>query len=111
MRRKKDKPIPLELDILRAARSLLDKGIREFHGHFMAKELSGRYDTRKLIGYGTLYKALGRLETNGFLESEWEDPHVAAEECRPRRRMYRVREDRVAEMELPDLVTAVSAVV
>jgi len=40
--------------------------------------------------HGTLYKALGRMEDAGLLESHWEDPDVAVAEGRPRRRLYRV---------------------
>ncbi len=110
MRRRKDKPIPLELDILRATRRLADRGITRFHGHLLAKELStGKYDARKLVGYGTLYKALKRLQTNGFLESEWEDPAVAAEHARPRRRLYTIRQERVEAMP-SDLIRALTAV-
>jgi len=43
---------------------------------------------RALTGYGTLYRALGRLEQMRFVESGWEDPHDAADENRPRRRLY-----------------------
>jgi len=34
--------------------------------------------------------ALERLEKAGALESFWEDPQVAADEGRPRRRFYRL---------------------
>src|SRR3990172_11999410 len=90
MRRSKDKPIPLELDILRTAQILAQRGMDQFHGHLLAKEMAKKYNARKLVGYGTLYKALDRLERRGFLESKWEAPSVAAEECRPRRRFYRI---------------------
>jgi DNA-binding PadR family transcriptional regulator len=56
----------------------------------LAKTLGQRLDARNLIGYGTLYKALERLEKRGALESDWEDPSVAERERRPRRRLYRV---------------------
>ena len=44
----------------------------------------------RLTAYGTLYKALDRMERAGYLESRWEDPHFAAQEARPRRRLYGV---------------------
>ena len=44
----------------------------------------------RLTAYGTLYKALDRLERAGYLESRWEDPDYAAEAARPRRRFYRI---------------------
>ena len=40
------------------------------------------------MAQGTLYRALARLEQQGILQSTWEDPAVAAEEHRPRRRLY-----------------------
>ncbi len=52
--------------------------------------MAQKYNARKLVGYGTLYKALDRLERQGFLESKWEDPDLAARESRPRRRLYRI---------------------
>jgi DNA-binding PadR family transcriptional regulator len=39
---------------------------------------------------GTVYPALGRLERDGYLRSDWEDPVVARSEKRPPRRYYRV---------------------
>ena len=48
------------------------------------------HHARRLTAYGTLYKALERLERAGYLESRWEDPHAAAAEGRPRRRFYQV---------------------
>lgn len=56
----------------------------------MAKDLAEREGARKLTGYGTLYKALSRMENQGLLTSRWEDPVNAAREGRPRRRLYRV---------------------
>jgi DNA-binding PadR family transcriptional regulator len=43
---------------------------------------------RLLTAYGTLYRALGRLEAMGLLTSRWEDPNIPARENRPRRRLY-----------------------
>jgi DNA-binding PadR family transcriptional regulator len=40
------------------------------------------------MAFGTLYRALGRLERMGLLESRWEDPQVPAKEGRPGRRLY-----------------------
>ena len=40
--------------------------------------------------HGTLYKALGRLEKAGLLESDWEDAGAAEADGRPRRRLYTV---------------------
>ena len=62
--------------------------VDEFHGFQMAKEIKEQREARLLIGHGTLYRALGRLEQQGFLRSRWEDPMVAAEHNRPRRKLY-----------------------
>ena len=88
MRRRPGSILPLEQTILEAASRLQRRGSYDFHGFAMAKQLVGHGDSRKLTAHGTLYKALGRLETAGFLESRWEDPEVAAAENRPRRRLY-----------------------
>ena len=47
-------------------------------------------DVTRLPG-GTVYPALGRLETEGLLQSQWEDPRIAQEEGRPPRRYYQIR--------------------
>lgn len=38
---------------------------------------------------GTVYPALRRLESQGLVESDWEDDQRARKEGRPRRRYYR----------------------
>ena len=40
---------------------------------------------------GTVYPALGKLETDGFVSSKWEDPEIAQDEGRPPRRYYELR--------------------
>ena len=67
---------------------LRSQGKEEFHGFLIAKEIKGRKSARLLTGHGSLYRALGRLEAQGYLHSRWEDPFVAAQESRPRRRLY-----------------------
>jgi DNA-binding PadR family transcriptional regulator len=47
-------------------------------------------EAHQLTAHGTLYKALGRLEAAGLLESRWEEAELALAEGRPRRRFYRV---------------------
>ena len=88
MRRKPGSLVPLEIDICRAAADLQAAGAADFHGYQMAKQLAASTDRQSLAAYGTLYRALGRLEDMGLLESRWEDPRVAAEEGRPLRRFY-----------------------
>lgn len=90
MRRRTGSLVPLELDILETAIALAGRGILEVHGFQLARELQDKRGARRLTGYGTLYRALERLERMGYLERRWEDPQVAAEDGRPRRRFYRV---------------------
>ena len=90
MRRKKGQLIPIERSILTAAVQLRSQGVDEFHGFRLAKEIKDQEGARLLTAHGTLYRALGRLEQQGFLHSTWEDPMVAAEENRPRRKLYRL---------------------
>ena len=79
-RRRPGALLPLELEIL-------EQGLAagEFHGFAIAKALAA--GSSRLTAHGTLYKALGRLERAGLLESRWEEP---APEGRPRRRLYTV---------------------
>jgi DNA-binding PadR family transcriptional regulator len=88
MRRKSGALVPLELAICVNAVALRHHGIDEFHGYAIAKQLSDHGDRRLLTAYGTLYRALGRLEAMGLLESHWEDPEIPARENRPGRRLY-----------------------
>lgn|SRR5689334_18905186 len=88
MRRKPGGLLPLEFAICTCASDLLVRGTREFHGYEIAKRLSDVADHKLLTAYGTLYRALARLEGMGLLESRWEDPEVPARENRPGRRLY-----------------------
>lgn len=90
MRRKPGSLLPLEVAILRAGLDLRENGEREFHGYLVASKLREREKARMLTAHGTLYKALNRLQKAGLLTSEWEDPLIAAEQQRPRRRLYTV---------------------
>jgi DNA-binding PadR family transcriptional regulator len=77
----------LEIAICDAAARLKRSGT-EFYGYEIAKRIAEDADARLLTAYGTLYRALARLESMGLLESRWEDPHLAARENRPGRRLY-----------------------
>ena len=90
MRRKEGALVPLEISILEVCLTLRARGTDEAHGFRIAKELRAVRHARRLTAYGTLYKALDRLERAGYLSSRWEDPLVAADEGRPRRRFYRL---------------------
>lgn len=63
-------------------------GIGEFHGYQLAKELARDSERQLFVAYGTIYRALGRLESMGLLSSRREDPAIAADENRPSRRFY-----------------------
>jgi PadR family transcriptional regulator PadR len=78
----------LEESILLAAIDLRRGSVDDFHGYQIAKHLADVSDTKLLTAYGTLYRALGRLEKMGLLRSRWEDPRHAADERRPGRRLY-----------------------
>jgi DNA-binding PadR family transcriptional regulator len=88
MRRKPGTLLQLEEEICAAAAELNRTGTKEFHGYEIAKRLSADRDRRLLTAYGTLYRALGRLEEMGLLRSRWEDPDIPARENRPGRRLY-----------------------
>ncbi len=90
MRRKPGTLLPLEVDILQAGLELRRTGGARFHGFQLAKVIADHAGPRPLTSHGTLYKALQRLEEAGLLESQWEDPDIAAAEGRPRRRLYAV---------------------
>jgi DNA-binding PadR family transcriptional regulator len=88
MRRKAGTLVPLEQALCLAAEALRRRGLATFHGFLIAKEIQEAEDTRLLTAYGTLYRALGRLEQMGLVTSVWEDAQLAADEGRPRRRLY-----------------------
>lgn len=88
MRRKLGSLVPLELAICSTAADLHHDGTQEFYGYDMARRLRDLTDRRLLTAYGTLYRALGRLETMGLVRSRWEDPEIPARENRPGRRLY-----------------------
>ncbi len=90
MRRKQGTLLPIEISILESGLELHARQTPEFYGFLIAKQLSEREGARKLTAYGTLYKALSRMENQGLLTSRWEDPLNAAAGGRPRRRLYQV---------------------
>jgi PadR family transcriptional regulator PadR len=92
MRRKQGTLLPIELDILDVCQSRSLSGNPECHGFLIASLVKGKQNARLLTAYGTLYRALSRLEKAGFLTSQWEDISSLAGESRPRRRLYRITE-------------------
>jgi len=90
MKRKQGTLLPIELAILDVCASRSLYGDPECHGFLIATLVKGTQNTRLLTAYGTLYRALSRLEKAGFLTSRWEDISSLAGESRPRRRLYRI---------------------
>jgi DNA-binding PadR family transcriptional regulator len=90
VRRKPGALVPLELAICVSAADRHRHGAPEFHGYEIARHLADVADRRLLTAYGTLYRALGRLEKMGMLVSRREDPEIAARANRPGRRLYRL---------------------
>jgi len=80
----------LDERILDFALSRGGEGGSEFHGFALSKHLADKEGAKRLVGQGTIYKALDRLRRNGLLDSRWEDSELAEAEHRPRRRLYRV---------------------
>lgn len=96
MRRRPGTLLPLELAICAAAIDLWRHGTGEFHGYQIAKHLGTVAESRVLTGYGTVYRALGRLESMKLMQSRWEDPAIPARENRPGRRLYTLTASGVA---------------
>lgn len=88
VRRKPGALVPLEQSICISASRLRRRGINEFYGYQLAKQMAVDADRRLLTAYGTLYRALGRLEQMALVQSRREDPEIAARENRPGRRLY-----------------------
>jgi len=89
MRRKPNELIPIERSILEAALQLHREGIKEFHGIQIAGKIKDQEGARLLTGYGTLYRALGRLQQRGILQSRWEEL-LPTDGNRPRHRYYQL---------------------
>ena len=84
--------LPIELDILKVCSSRSLSGSPECHGFLIASLIKGTENSKLLTAYGTLYRALSRLEKAGFLTSRWEDISLLSGESRPRRRLYKITE-------------------
>ena len=89
MRRKPGDLIPIERSIIQAACQLRQEGIEEFHGVQIAMKIKDQKEARLLTGYGTLYRALGRLQQWGILQSRWEEL-LPTDGNRPRHRYYQL---------------------
>ncbi|MFD1721957.1 PadR family transcriptional regulator [Amnibacterium endophyticum] len=84
-RRRAGDLVPIERAILHEAARFAESE-ESFHGFGIASALQG--DAKRLVGHGTLYKALGRMQDAGLLAARWESPEIAAEAGRPRRKLY-----------------------
>lgn len=89
MRRKAGDLIPIEWSIIQAASQLRKEGTEEFHGVQIAMKIKDEKEARLLTGYGTLYRALNRLQQRGILQSRWEEL-LPTDGNRPRHRYYRL---------------------
>jgi PadR family transcriptional regulator PadR len=107
VRRKAGTLVSLEVSILEAALRLRRDGQDEVHGFLLAKVMRDRVGARRLTAYGTLYRALERLQGFGFLESRWENAAIGAQTGRPPRRFYRLTVS--GERALRDAAPAVAA--
>jgi len=87
MFRKPGTLLPLERRLLEAAARCGGQGV---YGFALAQELAGAQGETKLIAHGTMYKALDRMRRAGLLSAGWEDADAAAEQGRPRRKIYRL---------------------
>lgn len=76
--------LPLELQLLRALQDLPEQ---DSYGASLARFLRGS-EGGSLLGHGTLYKALDRMERAGLITSQWEVGD-STELQRPLRRLYR----------------------
>jgi DNA-binding PadR family transcriptional regulator len=81
MRRKDGALVPFEKKILKVARFLN----REFYGFEIAE--AAEWHLSKSSGYGTLYRALNRLEKMGYMESHWVENN---KENIPQRKYYKL---------------------
>jgi PadR family transcriptional regulator PadR len=88
--RSKGRLIPIEVEILSAALALRREGTDEFHGFSMGKRLEEAGASRSIVGHGTLYKALHRLELGGYLASHWEESQAEFRARGARRRLYHI---------------------
>lgn len=80
--------IDTEAQILRVALDLQAEGTPQFWGFVLTDKLQRLTGTPWPVGYGTIYRALNRLERMGFVASRWEQEAIARDDGRPRRRLY-----------------------
>ncbi|MET1017841.1 MAG: helix-turn-helix transcriptional regulator [Leifsonia flava] len=103
VRRRAGRLVDLEFDILTTGMRLQAEA-GSFYGFSLARRLVEESESSALTAHGTLYKALRRLNDGGLLDAVWEDPSVAEEEGRPRRRLYVVNAAGVLAQEAEEVV-------
>jgi len=87
------------IGVLDQHRSTRPDGLHGYELSYLLKshaEGTGLTHAEGLHSNGTVYKALSRLRRCGALSSEWEDPDVALEAGRPRRRYHALTENGLA---------------
>lgn len=69
--------------------------------HALARGCQYGFDIMEESGLssGTIYPALDRLESLGYVTSEWEDARIAQAEKRPPRRYYRITHNGALELQ------------
>jgi PadR family transcriptional regulator len=108
VRRKPGQLVPLERAICEAAFELHARGADAFHGYELAKTLRRVPGAPLVTAFGTLYRALARLEQMGLLESRWEEP-ASPDHNRPRRRLYTLTAGGAAAVDAARQAAAASA--
>lgn len=88
MRRKPGDLFPLEAAILHIAKDAAEGGKPLFYGWTIGQRLEDL--TGQETPFGSLYRALDRLESLGYLASEWGE---SQKNGAPRRRLYRITTD------------------
>jgi PadR family transcriptional regulator PadR len=89
MRRKAGALTPIEFDLL-TTMAELHATVEEVHGYELSKAHQARTEARLPIPFGSLYRALDRMERFGYVTSRLEAAEVAEAERRPRRRLYQM---------------------
>lgn len=61
-----------------------------FYGFALVRRMEQLAGGGAQVAHGALYKALARMAAAGLVEASWEDPGLAEQQGRPRRRLYTV---------------------
>lgn len=80
-----------ESQILEAITTLKSNGTNEATGYEISKQFEELHPPKhwwQLMGYGTLYSGLSRLENKGILDSRWESLQLSDSTTPKQRRIY-----------------------